>query len=378
MPVLDRVKRIKIEGHRSGRTLTCPYCGKLQKVTLVTHLKRIHPEVWDEWSDEFVRLFNETNDLKRVMRKFTNSEGTPILSWTSIDSELQRKVATNGTSLQFNWKNKISTWDPSSVEYGGFRTTVWDIPIRGTWSVHQPTYRGNWAPQVPRALIEHYSKPGDLVLDPFVGGGTTLIEACLLGRNAIGFDISANALAMTRSRLAELKARAARESLYGLPEVTIDVRKGDARTLPRVSPHSVDLICTHPPYGDALRYTHNNPRDLSQLSDPEEFLDALSQAARRFFEVLKPGGHCAIVIGDIRQDTRLMPLGFKTLGRFTDIGFHLEDIVIKTQSKDRSTEFYFKTEDFRLRLAHEYLFVFRKDIATRLEKVGAKGNRRTS
>lgn len=360
MRVLERVKRVKIDGHRHKRTISCPYCGQMQKVTLVGHLKRKHPNIWEEWGEEFVRIFNETNDLKRVMRAFSNAEGTPILSWTSIDAELQRKVALNGKSLQFNRKESISTWDPSEEEYAGFRTTVWDIPVRGTWSVHQSTYRGNWAPQVPRALIELYSKPGDVVLDPFVGGGTTLIEAWLLGRNAIGFDISANALAMTRSRLDELKVRAHRESLYGLPDVKVDVRSGNALKLPRVSRESIDFVCTHPPYGDALRYTHKDPNDLSQISDPAAFVDALGIAARKFYEVLKPGAFCAIVIGDIRKENKLWPLGFATLGRFTDAGFAIEDIVIKTQSKDRSTEFYFKSDRFRLRLAHEYLFVFRK------------------
>ena len=361
MPVLERIKRIKIQGHRNTRTLSCPYCKTVQRVTLVGHLKRKHPEVWETWSDEFVRLFNETNDLKRVMRTFSNSEGTPILSWTTIDAELQRKVSMDGKALQFNRKGRITNWDPSPQEYVRFRTTVWDIPVRGTWAVHQPTYRGNWAPQVPRALIESYTKPGDLVLDPFVGGGTTLMEAWLLGRNAVGFDISANALAMTRARLDEMSQRARRESLFGLPDVSIEVRSGDARKLPKIAVSSVDFICTHPPYGDALSYTHDDARDLSQISEPSQFLDELALAGRRFFEVLKPGGYCAIVIGDTRQNNKLYPMGFETLSRFRKLGFVLEDIVIKTQSKDRSTEFYFKTENFRLRFAHEYLFVFRKN-----------------
>jgi DNA modification methylase len=195
-----------------------------------------------------------------------------------------------------------------------------------------------------------------------MGGGTTLVEAALLGRHALGFDISVNALAMARSRIDELKARSVRESLFGLPEVDVDIRSGDARKLPHIRSASVDFICTHPPYGNALRYTHNDKRDLSQIDEPERFLEELTVAGKRFLDVLKPDRFCAIVIGDIRQDNRLFPLGIETLNRFRSIGFRLEDIVIKTQSKDRSTEFYFKTEHFRLRLAHEYLFVFRKGI----------------
>jgi DNA modification methylase len=378
MPALDYVKRVRIQGYRNTRTLFCPYCKKVQKITLVTHLKNKHPDVWEEWSDEFVRLFNETNDLKQVMRAFASADGKLILSWTTIDNELRRKVALNEKPLRFNPKARISSWDPTPQEFECFRTTVWDIPVRGTWSVHQPTYRGNWAPQVPRALIELYSKPGNLVLDPFVGGGTTLIEAWLLGRNAIGYDISPNAITMTTSRLEELHSRANRESLFGLADVKIEVRTGDARKLRGVRPRSVDFICTHPPYGNALAYTHDNPNDLSQIDDPEAFLDALSTAGKRFFEVLKPDGYCAIVIGDIRQNNTLFPLGIETLNRFRGIGFILEDIVIKTQSKDRSTEFYFKTDNFRLRLAHEYLFVFRKNAQTTQSTTNGKLNGRSS
>lgn len=355
-----RLKKIKIEGSREKRVLSCPYCDQIQRVTLVTHLKRKHPAEWERWSDEFVRLYNETNDLKKVMRVFTNSEGTLILSWTVIDQEIQRKTALSGVPPQFNPKPKIHRWHPTSEEYQRFRTTVWDIPNRGTWGVHQSTYRGNWAPQVPRALIETFSKPGDLILDPFLGGGTTLIEAWSLGRHATGFDVSETALSLTRARLAELEQKAGRESLFGLPDVRIEAVKGDARKLPKVKTSSVDFICTHPPYGDALSYSHNNPQDLSLIKSPEEFLGQLEIAARRFYEVLKPEGFCAIVIGDLRRNGALYPFGFETLNRFQKSGFVVCDIIIKTQSKDRSTEFYFNHEPFRFRIAHEYLLVFRK------------------
>src|SRR5262249_566 len=153
---------------------------------------------------EFVKLYNKTNDLKQVMRAFTNREGQLVLSWSVIDREIRRKKTKHGSALSYNPKEQITAWEPSPGEYQKFRTTVWDIPRRGTWGVHQPTYRGNWAPQVPRALMELYTRQGDLVLDPFMGGGTTLIEAWSLGRHAIGYDISEMAVAMTRARLSEM------------------------------------------------------------------------------------------------------------------------------------------------------------------------------
>ena len=55
-------------------------------------------------------------------------------------------------------------------------------------------YPARFSPKFVRAAIEIFSKPGDLVLDPFMGGGTTVVEALALGRKAIGTDISSLAV----------------------------------------------------------------------------------------------------------------------------------------------------------------------------------------
>ena len=68
-------------------------------------------------------------------------------------------------------------------------TSVWSFPKRGSWSTHTPDFRGNWAPQIPRNLIQMYSKPGQVVLDPFLGTGTTMFAAMSSGRNSIGYEI---------------------------------------------------------------------------------------------------------------------------------------------------------------------------------------------
>jgi predicted methyltransferase len=294
------------------------------------------------------------------MRAFTNSEGQLILSWTVIDREIKRRLGQRAMSATFLRKEYVHHWEPLSEEYEKFGTTVWDVPRRGNWGVHQATYRGNWAPQIARALLELYTKPGELVLDPFVGGGTTLLEAWVLGRPAIGYDVSEFALDLTRSRLDELRVRGGRESLYGLPTVKVEARKGDARTLDGVADESVDFICTHPPYGDAVQYTHDEAADLSRIKDPEEFIAAFGAACKRFFQVLKAGGFCAVLVGDVRKEGQLQALGFGVFEELRKAGFEVEDIVVKTQNQERSTEFYFKQAPMRLRLAHEYLFVFRK------------------
>jgi hypothetical protein len=51
-------------------------------------------------------------------------------------------------------------------------------------------YPARFSPQFASSIIKAFSKPGELVFDPFMGGGTTLVEACALGRQAIGSDVS--------------------------------------------------------------------------------------------------------------------------------------------------------------------------------------------
>ena len=65
------------------------------------------------------------------------------------------------------------------LDYTPEVTTVWSFPERGDWATHNPNYRGNFAPQIARNIIEMYSQAGDNILDPMVGAGTTLIEAKL-------------------------------------------------------------------------------------------------------------------------------------------------------------------------------------------------------
>ena len=77
-------------------------------------------------------------------------------------------------------------------------TTVWSFSKRGAWATHSPDYRGNWSPYIPHNLIVKYSKPGDIVLDNFCGGGTTAIEARLQGRRCLALDINDRAITLTR------------------------------------------------------------------------------------------------------------------------------------------------------------------------------------
>lgn len=75
-------------------------------------------------------------------------------------------------------------------EYTDINTdSLWIIDKRDNSGVHSPDYHGNFVPQIPHQLFTRYTKKGDWILDPFMGGGTSLIEAQRMGRNSIGIEL---------------------------------------------------------------------------------------------------------------------------------------------------------------------------------------------
>jgi DNA modification methylase len=231
-------------------------------------------------------------------------------------------------------------------------TTLWSFPDRGDWATHNPKYRGNWSPYIPRNIILRYSKEKDIVLDQFLGSGTTLVEAKLLNRYGIGIDINPDSLKIAESNL--------KFEIEESPEIKI--RQGDARCLDFISNNSIDLICTHPPYANIIRYSKNIPGDLSLFENIEEFLQQIKRVASESYRVLKPNKFCAILMGDTRRNRHIIPLGFKVMEVFQKSGFELKEIAIKEQHNCKSTDYWRqKSIEYNfLLIVHEYLFIFRK------------------
>lgn len=229
-------------------------------------------------------------------------------------------------------------------------TSIWSFPDRGSWATHNGNYRGNWSPYIPRNLILRYSNKNDIVLDQFIGGGTTLIETVLLGRKGIGIDINSNAIRLSHHNIGKIAG-----------DFKFRLHEGDARRLDKITDESVDLICTHPPYSNIIKYSESNKNDISRL-EVEDFLSAMVDVSQESFRVLRKGRYCAIMMGDIRKSGNIIPLGFKTMECFISSGFILKEIIIKQQHNCRSTK-YWKDKSLKYNfflIEHEYIYVFKK------------------
>ena len=123
-------------------------------------------------------------------------------------------------------------------------------------SVHPATY----PIALPRRLIEQFTHQGELVLDPFVGSGTTLVAAQDANRNAVGFDLSADYVELSSQRLDDNRGL--------LSEATQVAIHADAHSIPQyIGPESASLVVTSPPYANLLNRKRKNKSRRDRKND---------------------------------------------------------------------------------------------------------------
>src|SRR6266705_2919031 len=93
---------------------------------------------------------------------------------------------------------KSLAFENSARRHGRLKPALKGVPAS---SLHEVSYRACFKPQLPRFFIERLTQPGDVVYDPFMGRGTTPVEAALLDRVPFGNDINPLSLTFARPRL---------------------------------------------------------------------------------------------------------------------------------------------------------------------------------
>ena len=237
------------------------------------------------------------------------------------------------------------------MNYSLQKTSIWSFPNRGSWATHKGDYRGNWSPHIPRNLILKYTNENDLVLDCFVGSGTTMIECKELNRNGIGIDINPTAISITKQRT----------SYQSNNNSILNIYLANAKKMDCITDNSIDFICTHPPYADIIHYSDSIPDDIS-LHNYDDFLLEMHRVAEECYRVLKPNHYCSFMIGDIRKSGNVIPLGFKLMEVFCKSKFVLKEIIIKEQHNCKCTSYWLDNDSMKRMylLAHEYIFIMKK------------------
>jgi DNA modification methylase len=199
-------------------------------------------------------------------------------------------------------------------------STVIDVKPRQRW---REKHGGRFIPQVPKRFITLFTHPGETVLDPFCGSGTTNVEAKRLGRNSVGIDVNSYSTNMTLHRLAELDMQMVERS-----NTRHEIVQGNCvEIMKQISEESVDLIVTSPPYFDVVDYKDNHPEQWGNIHEYPVFLNKMELAFQKMNKVLKPGGYVVVVTQDVYKKYAKCPLHADYIFICRQLGFE----VVSTQ-----------------------------------------------
>ena len=222
-----------------------------------------------------------------------------------------------------------------------------------------------------RKVIELFTHEGELALDPFVGSGTTLLAAQDANRNAVGFDLSSDYIAVCEDRLLQ-------KSIFrNAEQVAI---QDDARNIPRyLAEDSVSLIWTSPPYSNLLNRKRKNKsrrdRKNDQLGKVEQYsqdardlgtmpLDAYTEAMGEIFgsllPLLKTKGHCVINVPDMWWENKRITIHVALIEELRRRGYELRNTIIwdRTNIVNRIGIFGWPSNYITMGTTFEYLLDF--------------------
>jgi len=194
---------------------------------------------------------------------------------------------------------------------------------------------------LPTKCIQLFTHEGELVLDPFVGIGTTLLAAQDLNRNAVGFDLKNEYIETARSRLAQGR-------LFGQAK-QIAICDNAHNISQYLKEETVSLSITSPPYANMLNRRRlnksirgdlrqnqyylqvqqysNDPNDLGTM-EAAEYAQALGEIYRGILPLMRPKAHCVIDITDLWWENKRIPVHLYVIDALEKGGYELRNIII--------------------------------------------------
>lgn len=196
-----------------------------------------------------------------------------------------------------------------------------------------------WVSQL-RPLINEFSRPGDLVFDPFAGWGTTLVASSLEGRRGIGLEISHSRAMQASERIA---------AYPGQIMLCADARR------PPLPAESVDFALMDLPYfGTNLDADSSTEGQFYALRDYDVYLGSLDEAFAALAQVMRPGAYAVVAVQNRRINDQFVPLAWdagQVLRRHLTMGDERIHLYPRPVSGD---------DPMLTNRAHEYLLVATK------------------
>jgi len=222
-----------------------------------------------------------------------------------------------------------------------------------------------------KKVIGLFTHEGELVLDPFVGSGTTLVASQDLNRNAVGFDLNENYIDLCNERLKS-------NNLFNKAQ-QVAIHDDALYISNYFEPDSIKLIWTSPPYSNLLnrkrknksRRDRNNeqlhkieqysqdPRDLGTMA-LDQYTSVMGEIFGKLLPLLKIKGHCVINVPDMWWENERITIHLSLINEFRKRGYELRNTIIwdRTNIVNRIGIFGFPSNYITMGTTFEYLLDF--------------------
>lgn len=204
---------------------------------------------------------------------------------------------------------------------------------------------------LPKKCIQLFTHEGQLVLDPFVGIGTSLLAASDLNRNAVGFDLKKEYVDFANQRVSQSKMTNYLETAKNTAQTAV---QDDAHKIAEyLEPETVSLVVTSPPYANmlnrprlnksirgnlrenqhylAVQQYSNDPKDLGTM-EPKRYAEVLGGIYGGIIGLLRPRAHSIINVTDLwwKDDKhgRRVPVHLYVVEEMQKVGYELRNIII--------------------------------------------------
>ena len=272
------------------------------------------------------------------------------------------------------WRNKLNDLDSKS----------W-LKFQKSWFIHNPPPRrkdvlrhpAKFPESLAQEFIEFFTKSGQVVLDPMVGTGSTLVAALRSGRHSYGLelnqvyaDIARHVVDEERESLGEYAKDLVAEVITGNASHFNDIAKN--RDMP-----PVDYIITSPPYWNMLRergaetqkkrrispeldvFYSEDTNDLGNIDDYDEFIERIIDIYKQLKTRLKPRAYMTIIVKNVKKGGKVYPLAWDLANHLGKI-YTLKDEKIWVQDNQRLAPYGFGSA-WVSNTFHHYCLQFRNE-----------------
>ena len=297
-----------------------------------------------------------------------------------VDTKIPRMIEENsefyGRKLPLN-PERLCSCKPNHLscitakEWLKSQLGVWQFNYEGRDIRDKNVHPATFPISLARKVIELFTHEGELVLDPFVGSGTTLVAAADTNRNAVGFDLKEEYVRLCGERLE------AQDLFNRTHQLAI---QDDARNISHyLSEETLSLVFTSPPYANLLNRKRKNKSRRNRKTEQLDKVEQYSQDARdlgilelehytaaigdiyeNLLPMLKPKAHCVINVSDMWWENQRITIHVSLIEELRKRGYELRNIIIwdRMNIVNRVGIFGWPSNYITMGVTYEYLLDF--------------------